>query len=198
MIRAFWIMRLKVRASVVRHRKKQRITPCIHTSSLWLCPAILGSNQLPYRRAPVWGCKYTRMSITGFLSLRSRANDLYLRVQGYVTSSWWRMLEFRGLLGLHMLAECPRIRRSSPRTFIEIFSIELDPQNMADSSDWELGIEGNFPLHKAVVAVIPSGTKVVSSESCGVSAWTKTAKVSVILPDGSPKRYFLKVRLGSL
>lgn len=77
-------------------------------------------------------------------------------------------------------------------------SIELDPRNMADSSDWELGIEGNFPLHKAVVAVMPSGTKVVSSEFCGVSAWTKTAKVSVVLPDGSPKRYFLKVKLRSL
>jgi hypothetical protein len=65
---------------------------------------------------------------------------------------------------------------------------------MGDSSDWEVGIEGNFPLHKAVVAVMPSGTKIVSSEFCGVSAWTKTAKVSIILPDGNPKRYFLKVR----
>ena len=90
------------------------------------------------------------------------------------------------------------MRRSSPRTFFEMSSIELDPRNMADSSDWELGIEGNFPLHKAVVAVMPSGTKVVSSEFCGVSAWTKTAKVSVVLPDGSPKRYFLKVKLRSL
>jgi hypothetical protein len=64
---------------------------------------------------------------------------------------------------------------------------------MANSSDWEAGIEGNFPLHKAVVAVMPSGTKIVSSEFCGVSAWTKTAKISIILPDGNPKRYFLKV-----
>lgn len=45
---------------------------------------------------------------------------------------------------------------------------------------------------------MPSGTTIVSAESCGVSAWTKTAKVSVILPDGSPKRYFLKVGLPAL
>ena len=88
--------------------------------------------------------------------------------------------------------------RSSPPTFFEISSTELDSRHMADSSGWELGIEGNFPIHKAVAAVMSSGTNVVSSESCGVSAWTKTAKVSVILPDGSPKSYFLKVRLRSL
>jgi hypothetical protein len=46
-------------------------------------------------------------------------------------------------------------------------------------------------------AVMPRGTKVISAESWGISAWTKTAKVSVILPDGSPKRYFLKVNLSS-
>ena len=42
---------------------------------------------------------------------------------------------------------------------------------------------------------MPNGTTIISAESHGVSAWTKTAKVSVILPDGSPKRYFLKVRM---
>jgi hypothetical protein len=42
-------------------------------------------------------------------------------------------------------------------------------------------------------AVMPRGTKVVSAESWGVSTWTKTAKVSVILSDGNLKRYFLKV-----
>ena len=40
---------------------------------------------------------------------------------------------------------------------------------------------------------MPEGTQVSSAESCGISAWTKTAKVSVILPDGGTKRYFLKV-----
>lgn len=48
---------------------------------------------------------------------------------------------------------------------------------------------------KNTFAVMPRKTKVISAESCGISAWTKTAKVSVVLPDGSPKRYFLKVNL---
>lgn len=42
-------------------------------------------------------------------------------------------------------------------------------------------------------AVMPHGTKIISAESWGVSAWTKTAKVSVILPGGMAKKYFLKV-----
>ena len=87
---------------------------------------------------------------------------------------------------------------------------------MSELSEWELGVEGNFPIHKAVVkgishftgypragtdtnlAVFPRGTKIMTADSCGISAWTKTAKVSVILPNGSPKRYFLKVDLSTL
>lgn len=64
---------------------------------------------------------------------------------------------------------------------------------MAKIPHWELNIEGNFPLHKTVVSQLPVGTTVVSSEFWCFSAWTKTAKVSVILPGGSRKRYFLKV-----
>lgn len=41
---------------------------------------------------------------------------------------------------------------------------------------------------------MPNGTKVISADSSGVSSWSKTAKVSVVLPDGSRKRYFLKVK----
>lgn len=64
---------------------------------------------------------------------------------------------------------------------------------MSDLPEWELEIEGDFPVHKAVVAVMPNETKVISAESCGISAWTKTAKLTVILPDQTLKRYFLKV-----
>lgn len=39
---------------------------------------------------------------------------------------------------------------------------------------------------------MPTGTKILSAESSGISALTKTAKVSVILPDGTPSRFFLK------
>jgi protein-ribulosamine 3-kinase len=72
-------------------------------------------------------------------------------------------------------------------------------------------IEGDFPFDEAVIEgrlrenclirpsadiriVMPKGTKVLSAESYGNSAWTITGRVSVLLPDGTPKRYFLKVR----
>lgn len=41
---------------------------------------------------------------------------------------------------------------------------------------------------------MPKGTKVISAETWGLSAWTKTAKISTELADGSAQRYFLKVR----
>ncbi|KAB5583537.1 hypothetical protein GE09DRAFT_1212121 [Coniochaeta sp. 2T2.1] len=43
---------------------------------------------------------------------------------------------------------------------------------------------------------MPKGTKITSASSHGTSSWTKTAKVSAILPDGSPKQYFLKCATG--
>ena len=80
--------------------------------------------------------------------------------------------------------------------------------------EWVTDIGGNFLLHKAVLegahltpswkphwhpsnnfVVMSQGTKVLSAESWGISAWTKTAKISVTLSDGSPKRYFLKVSM---
>jgi hypothetical protein len=90
----------------------------------------------------------------------------------------------------------------------------IEYQIMSDSSEWLQDIEGNFPLHRSIVsgkqaiyfscsepssrpAAIPKDTTVQSAESWGVSAWTKTAKVTVSLQDGSPKRYFLKVNLSA-
>lgn len=43
---------------------------------------------------------------------------------------------------------------------------------------------------------MPKGTKVIASESSGISAWTKTAKVSAITPSGAATRYFLKCATG--
>ncbi|KAG8531040.1 uncharacterized protein KY384_004397 [Bacidia gigantensis] len=63
---------------------------------------------------------------------------------------------------------------------------------MACLTGWAEGIGGNFAVHKAVSEILPKETKIVSAESCGTSSWTRTAKLSVILPGGSPKRYFLK------
>ncbi|XXH00574.1 hypothetical protein Hte_006922 [Hypoxylon texense] len=65
-----------------------------------------------------------------------------------------------------------------------------------DAIGWETGIKGDFPINQAIVKVMPSGTRVVSAESSGVSAWAKIAKVSVLLLDGSPKNYLLKCATG--
>ena len=56
--------------------------------------------------------------------------------------------------------------------------------------------DGDFPVHDAVMNVMPVGARVISAESHGTSGWTKTAKVSVMMPDGSPKMYFLKCARG--
>ncbi|KAI5918578.1 Fructosamine kinase-domain-containing protein [Camillea tinctor] len=63
-------------------------------------------------------------------------------------------------------------------------------------SKGELEVEGNFPLHKAIIKALPQGTKVVSAEQYGISTWAKTAKLSAILPDGYPKAFFLKCATG--
>ncbi|KAI9792950.1 MAG: hypothetical protein M1816_001272 [Peltula sp. TS41687] len=55
-----------------------------------------------------------------------------------------------------------------------------------------------FTLDEAVVEVLPRDTKVLSAEAWGKSAWTTTARVSTIQPNGKPKNYFLKVRIFSL
>lgn len=55
-----------------------------------------------------------------------------------------------------------------------------------------LSISGDFPLDENVVAGLPNGTKVISANKFGTSAWTITARINVKLPDGTPVRYFLK------
>jgi protein-ribulosamine 3-kinase len=57
-------------------------------------------------------------------------------------------------------------------------------------------IEGDFPLDEAVVEVLPRNSRVLSAEVYGTSAWTTTARVSTLLPDGTPKSYFLKCANG--
>lgn len=46
------------------------------------------------------------------------------------------------------------------------------------------------------IQVMTKGTKIVSAETSGISAWTRTAKVTAISPDGSPTRFFLKCASG--
>lgn len=55
-----------------------------------------------------------------------------------------------------------------------------------------LSIAGDFPLDKNVAAEFPTGTKVISANRSGTSAWTITAQIIVELPDGTTARYFVK------
>ncbi|KAI1272206.1 Fructosamine kinase-domain-containing protein [Xylaria sp. FL0933] len=59
-------------------------------------------------------------------------------------------------------------------------------------------IQGDFILDEAITKVLPAGTKVISAESWGLSAWTKTAKIDTTLQDGTSKRYFVKCATGKL
>ncbi|KAI0394992.1 Fructosamine kinase-domain-containing protein [Xylariaceae sp. FL0594] len=67
-------------------------------------------------------------------------------------------------------------------------------------SDWVEGIEGDFPLNRAVAqskeTSLPPGSRAVSAESWGVSMWTNTAKLSTLGPSGEPREYFLKCSKG--
>lgn len=72
----------------------------------------------------------------------------------------------------------------------------LNQQTTPSLLAWKVNADGDFPMHDAVVKIMPAGTQVLSVESHGTSSWTKTAKISVILPDGRPKKYFLKCAKG--
>lgn len=55
-----------------------------------------------------------------------------------------------------------------------------------------LVVSGDFPLDENIVAKFPEGTKILSANRYGTSAWTITARLNVQLPDGSQQRFFLK------
>jgi protein-ribulosamine 3-kinase len=55
-----------------------------------------------------------------------------------------------------------------------------------------LFVHGDFPIDDNVVAEFPKGTKILSANRFGTSAWTITARLKVQLPDGTESRYFLK------
>ncbi|KAI4596202.1 hypothetical protein KJ359_005709 [Pestalotiopsis sp. 9143b] len=51
---------------------------------------------------------------------------------------------------------------------------------------------GNFVVDENVAACLPEGSTILEAVTWGASAWTKTAKISTRLADGSEKAYFLK------
>ncbi|PSN69320.1 hypothetical protein BS50DRAFT_599592 [Corynespora cassiicola Philippines] len=63
--------------------------------------------------------------------------------------------------------------------------------------DGQIKLEGNFPLNPAVIEALPLETKAIYADTCGVSAWATTVKISAILPNNSQKTYFLKCATGT-
>jgi protein-ribulosamine 3-kinase len=51
---------------------------------------------------------------------------------------------------------------------------------------------GDFPIDENVLAKFPAGTRILSANKYGTSAWTITAKIDISLLDGSEEHYFLK------
>ncbi|KAH6950643.1 Fructosamine kinase-domain-containing protein [Fusarium avenaceum] len=52
---------------------------------------------------------------------------------------------------------------------------------------------GNTNIDPAVQRELPEGCKVVSIENHGVSFWAKTGRINILLNDGTPQSYFIKV-----
>ncbi|KAK5717438.1 hypothetical protein LTR17_016125 [Elasticomyces elasticus] len=89
---------------------------------------------------------------------------------------------------------------------------------MSGEVEWIEEVEGDFLLHKAVLngmssvpngkeylsrteaglktTVMPMGTKVLTAERYGTSAWARTGKITVLSPENEHKRYFLKCITG--
>jgi protein-ribulosamine 3-kinase len=55
-----------------------------------------------------------------------------------------------------------------------------------------LEIAGDFPLNENVIAALPEGVRVLSSNRSGTSAWTVTGRIIAELADGTPTQYFIK------
>ncbi|KIW73235.1 hypothetical protein PV04_01369 [Phialophora macrospora] len=53
-------------------------------------------------------------------------------------------------------------------------------------------IVGEFPLDANVINSFPPGTKVLSARKFAQSRWTLTARLDIVLPDGTARSYFLK------
>ncbi|KAG9186476.1 hypothetical protein G6011_09584 [Alternaria panax] len=65
--------------------------------------------------------------------------------------------------------------------------------SIANESNEDGNGEGDFPINKAVVKALLEGSNSVSSTRHGISNWTITVRLNVLLPDGVAKTYFLKV-----
>lgn len=57
-------------------------------------------------------------------------------------------------------------------------------------------IGGNYVPDAAIYASLPVGTKVLSGESHGSSAWSLTARLNALTADGVAIRFFVKCVMG--
>jgi hypothetical protein len=48
-------------------------------------------------------------------------------------------------------------------------------------------------VHVLTRSVLPAGCRIIESIRYGTAAWTRAARISVILEDGQTKSYFMKV-----
>ncbi|KGO40716.1 Fructosamine/Ketosamine-3-kinase [Penicillium expansum] len=62
--------------------------------------------------------------------------------------------------------------------------------NWKDSLQFEAG---NTEIDPAVLKELPEGCKVTSTENHGVSFWAQTGRINVLLRDGTPQSFFIKV-----
>ncbi|KAF9765618.1 hypothetical protein IL306_002085 [Fusarium sp. DS 682] len=61
-----------------------------------------------------------------------------------------------------------------------------------NTRDHEFGA-GSTNIDPAVLRELPEGCKVTSTENHGVSFWAKTGRIDVLLNDGTPQSFFIKV-----
>ncbi|KAI1339149.1 Fructosamine kinase-domain-containing protein [Xylariaceae sp. FL0016] len=58
--------------------------------------------------------------------------------------------------------------------------------------------QGDFVVDNAIMQELPKGSKIISAETWGLSAWTRTAKISTQNPKGDLETYFVKCATGKL
>ncbi|KAK7214911.1 hypothetical protein V2G26_002914 [Clonostachys chloroleuca] len=64
--------------------------------------------------------------------------------------------------------------------------------NYSGADGLEFGA-GNTKIDPAVLRELPEGCKVTSTENHGVSFWAQTGRIDVLLRDGTPQSFFIKV-----
>jgi fructosamine-3-kinase len=68
--------------------------------------------------------------------------------------------------------------------------------DLAPDAEAGFAADTDIEVDKAVVKLLPKDSKIVSAAGHGASLWTRSARIDVELPDGTPKSYFMKVATG--